>query len=357
MPAWVVIMAGGGGTRLWPLSRRSKPKQFLPLLPGGETLLAAAVRRCGPIAPIERTVVVTAASQVAEVRRCVPALPEGNVVAEPEGRNTAPCIGLAAQEVEKRDRDAVLAVLPSDQFIRDERSFVRALAQALVLAGKGQVVTIGIRPTRPETGYGYIELGEAAAGASAEAKGAFRVARFTEKPDAQTAAGFVAGGHHLWNGGMFVFRADRIRGEIDKHLPELGKLLEAIRKQPGKLGALYRQAPKISIDYGVMEKLPASGDMTVVEADLGWSDVGSWAALPDVTPLDGAGNAVAGEALAIDARGCVLASDGPLVAVVGVSDLVVVATRDAVLVVPKDRAQDVKKIVEALEAQRRDTHL
>ena len=351
MPDWIVIMAGGSGTRLWPLSRKALPKQFLPLLPGGETLLGATVRRCATLAPIERTLVVTAASQVDEVRRAVPSLPAENVVAEPSARNTAPCIGLGALAVQARDPDGVMAVLPSDQAVTDEPAFVAAARRALALAATGEVVTLGLKPTHPETGFGYIHAGEPAEGHEP----ARRVRRFVEKPDRATAQHYLLSGEYLWNAGMFFFPARRILAELSTHMPDLGAILEGIARDPARAGELYPQAPKVSIDYGVMEKL--GGAMFVVPADIGWSDVGSWAALPEVRPQSD-GNTVIGEAIALDASGNVLVGDaGILVAAVGVSDLVIVATKDAVLVLPRERAQDVKRVVEQLEAHKRAHYL
>lgn len=349
MANWVIILAGGSGTRLWPLSRRLLPKQFLPLLAGGETLIAATRRRAAALAPLARTLVVTAASQADEVRRALPELPVENLLAEPEARNTAPCIGLAAHHVAARDPEGIMAVLPSDQFIADEAAFHVAAGAALALAAEGEVVALGLRPRRPETGYGYIECGER------RSRGGtiHRVERFVEKPDRATAERYLASGVHLWNAGMFFFTARRLLDELGRHLPELSALLAAIAAAPERAAELYPRAAKISIDYGVMEKLP--GAMYVVPADLGWSDVGSFAALPEILPADEHGNVTSGgHILAIDARRNVLAAaPGTVVAVVGVDDLVVVATRDAVLVVPRERAQEVKQIVEALTAAQR----
>lgn len=346
---WVVVMAGGGGTRLWPLSRRRRPKQFLALLPGGESLLSATVARTLPLCPIERTLVVTAASQVPEVRAALPSLPADNVVVEPVGRNTAPCIGLACVEVMRRDPVAVLGVVPSDQHVADAAGFRLALERAFAVAQES-VVTVGIRPTRPETGFGYLQAGPVTAA------GARPVLRFVEKPDRATAERYLASGDYLWNAGMFFFPAARMRAEIARHLPALASLLEAIAADPEQTAALYPTAPRISIDYAVMERLPQAspGALCTVEGGFGWSDVGSWDALGEVHPPDAAGNAVIGEALAMGAGGNVLVSSGPLLAVVGVEGLVVVATADAVLVVPRERAQDVRAIVEALEQQKRD---
>jgi mannose-1-phosphate guanylyltransferase len=350
MAAWVVIMAGGGGTRLWPLSRRKQPKQFLALLPGGETLLGATVRRCAPLAPLERVLIVTAASQVESVRRVLPSLPEANIVVEPEARNTAPCIGLGALSVVARDPDGVMAVLPSDQFVADEPAFVTAARQAIAVAERGEVVTVGITPLHPETGFGYIQCGDSIEG------NARRVVRFVEKPDKQTAEGYLASGHYLWNAGMFFFAARRILDEIRRRMPDLSTILDGIAADPSRAGELYPKSPKVSIDYGVMEKL--GGAMAVVPADIGWSDVGSWAALADLLPGDKSQNRAIGETLALDGnRNLLVGEAGMMVSAIGVSDLVIVATRDAVLVLPRERAQDVKKIVEALETPRLKPYL
>ena len=336
MSNWVLIMAGGGGTRLWPASRRKRPKQFLPLLPGGKTLLGATVERLAAVAPAERTLVVTAADQVAEVLRCAPSLPRENVVVEPKARNTAACIGLGAIEVLRRDPDGVVAVIPSDQFARGLDAYRTAVQKALELATSNPVVTVGIAPTGPETGYGYLEL-----------DGNGIVQRFVEKPDRPTAEKYVAAGNYLWNSGMFFFRAERMLQEIRKRLPELGRILDEIRDNPARANELYPTAPSISIDYGVMEKL-GRGEVACVRGDFGWDDVGSWAALP----------ANVGEHVLIDAERNVLYAEGKrLIAAIGVHDLVIVATDEATLVLPKERAQDVKAVIAALEQSKRDSYL
>ena len=353
---WIVILAGGGGTRLWPLSRRKKPKQFLPLLPEGKTLLGATVERTASFVPIERTVVVTAASQVREVLLAVPRLPPENVIVEPEGRNTAPCIGLACVEIMRRDAAAIIGVLPSDHFIRDAAGFTGVLDRAFAVARQGLVAVIGLRPTHPETGFGYIEAADLLPG-NTDKLAPRPVARFVEKPDLATAERYVAAGHYLWNAGMFFFPAARMLQEIQDKLPSLGRVLDVIRIDPAATASAYPTAPKISIDYAVMEKLPASGELYVVEGDFGWNDVGSFAALGDVHPLDEAGNAILGDAVTIDARNNILVGGGRLIATIGVSDLIVVATDDAILVMPRERAQDVRKVVEALETGGRDPYL
>jgi mannose-1-phosphate guanylyltransferase len=347
---YVLIMAGGGGTRLWPASRRRRPKQFLPLLPGGRTLLGATVERLAPIAPPERTLVVTAASQVGDVERTAPSVPRANIVIEPEARNTAACIGLGAVEVMRRDPDALIAVVPSDQYVARPKPYAESLARALTACEDGRVVTVGIRPTGPETGFGYIELG-------AESAGAFLVERFVEKPDRATAERYVASEKYLWNSGMFFFRAARILELIRRELPALGAILDEVAADASRAAARYPAAPSISIDYGVMERL-GRGEVAVVPGDFGWSDVGSWAALDGLGAPDANGNVALGDTVTVDAHANLLyAGDGRLVAAVGVRDLVIVASDDAVLVLPRERAQDVREIVEALKKSTRDAFL
>jgi mannose-1-phosphate guanylyltransferase len=348
--AYVLIMAGGGGTRLWPASRKRRPKQFLPLLPGAQTLLGATVERVLPLAPIERVLVVTAASQVADVESAVPPLPRANIVVEPEARNTAPCIGLGVLEVLRRDPDAVVAVLPSDQHVADADGFRRALATAVDVAARGPVVTVGIRPTGPEVGFGYLECGE-------EKDEARVVDRFVEKPDREKAERYLAQGNYLWNAGMFIFRAARIREDFRRCLPELGRILDELAADPGRTATLYPTAPSISFDYGVMERLPA-GEVRVVAGDFGWSDVGAWSALGSLIAPDDHGNVASGAHVTVDARDNILYGDGKhLIAAVGVSGLVIVATDDAVLVLPRERAQDVREVVRALETNEGKTYL
>jgi len=345
--AFAVILGGGAGTRLWPSSRRARPKQLLSL-GGPESLLAAAVRRAAAVVGLERTLIVTAADQEAAVRADIPSLPRENIIAEPMPRNTAAAVGLGAVTAARRaGRDAVIAVFPADPYIGDEAAFER-LVRLAVDEARETIVTIGVRPTQPETGYGYIRLGARLPRASA-GDPVHEVGGFVEKPDLPTAERYLASGEYLWNSGMFFLTAGRMLDESRRHLPGLGALLDAAVAAPDPaavIAAGYPDVPSISIDNGIMEKTTG---LRVVPGEFGWNDVGSWAALPAVRRPDARGNVVLGGATLIDGDGSIVVAEegAPFVGVVGVHDLVVVATRDAILVVPKDRAQDVRKIVDA----------
>ncbi|ABC79936.1 mannose-1-phosphate guanylyltransferase [Anaeromyxobacter dehalogenans] len=359
MKIYPVIMAGGSGTRFWPLSRRNRPKQFLALA-GDAPLLAATVGRLPPLARPKDTFVVCGPKHAAAARRMVAQLPKENFIVEPCARNTAPCVGLAAIHVAAKDPKGVIAMLPADHHIGRPEAFRDAVAAAAQLAEAGSIATIGIRPSRPETGYGYLKLGPRLA---VRAKGrkrlvAHKVERFVEKPDVVTAARYLADGSYLWNSGIFVFRADVILDEIRRAMPVLGEQLEAIRRTLGTpayartLKRVFPDCPSISIDYGVMEK---SARISVVPAEFGWSDVGSFAALSDVRVTDDLGNVAEGDALVIDGRNnVVLAGKDRPIALIGLDDVIVVDSGDALLVCRRDRAQDVRKAVEELGRRGRE---
>lgn len=350
---YAVIMAGGAGTRFWPASRSLRPKQLLPLAGGsGETLLAATVRRLSPLVTEDRIFVVTGEHLAEATAKAVPGVPRAQILCEPAPRNTAPCIAWATSTIARLDPEALIAVLPSDHFIGDEDEFRSVLERALKTAAAGRVTTVGIVPTRPETGYGYIEVGEDLEGGA----GAKSVVRFVEKPDRTRAETFLAGGRHIWNAGMFFFRASDMSQLVERHLPELAlgvaKIDEAARagREADVLKSIFPTLPSVSIDTGVMEK--AAG-LAVVAGDFGWNDVGSWQSAWELGSPDAAGNALSKGAVAIDAKNNLVRTLGTgkkVVALVGVNDLVVVETEDALLVIPRERAQDVRLIVEALKA-------
>lgn len=355
-----VVMAGGSGTRFWPESRRDRPKQLLPIT-GGRAMLAETVARLGALVPPERTWVVTNAAQAAGARRVCPGLPAGNVLIEPVGRNTAACVGLAAAVIAKADPQAITAVLPADHAISPAAEFQRALRAASAAADRpGAFVTFGIPPTWPATGYGYIR--RAARESVHEGLDCFRVAGFTEKPDAARAAAFLATGEYLWNSGIFVWRARTILDAIAEHMPELAAGLRAIADAAGGAGfqaavdRVYPTLPSVPVDVGIMEKV--SGAL-VLATPFRWSDVGSWRSLYDEVPRDERGNAAVfpngGTLMAEDANGVLAYSSEPqIVAVLGLDDVVVVRTADAVLVARRDRAEDVKRFVDRLKAAGRE---
>jgi len=346
-----VILAGGSGTRLWPASRRARPKQFLDL-GTGESLLAATIRRARDAVDGE-VVVVTAEEHVAEVHAHARG-EDVTVLGEPCPRNTAAALGLAVVHLLARDPDAVIGAMPADQYIADEAAFADVLRRAFEVAARtDHICTVGLVPTRPETGFGYLELG---GNSDVDVPGVREVARFVEKPDLETAEMYVADGRHLWNGGMFFVDAGRLAEDLANLLPDLWHGLERIAVALAAGGTdleldaitrdVYERVPSVSIDHGVMEQ--AAGVVTI-PAEVGWSDVGSWAAFVELRSPDAHGNIVLGDAVITGGEGnLAIAAPGGVVALVGVSDLIVVQSGDAVLVVPRDRAQDVRVAVEAL---------
>ena len=342
---YAVIMAGGSGTRFWPASRRARPKQFLPIA-GESSMIAETVARLEGLVPLERVLVVTSGDLAPQVLECLPELPPENVLVEPVGRNTAPCVALAALEIERRSADSVHLVLPADHVIEPAASFRASLAAAVEEACREErLVTLGVRPTFPATGYGYIELAEELARHGDFS--AHRAVRFVEKPDRERAETFLEAGSFLWNAGIFVWRTAVVLDALRTHAPEVVAPLAEAGRATG-LEELYPTLPALPIDVAVMEQ---AENRSVLPIDYRWNDVGSWTSLPEVNVLDAAGNCASGGGrhLALDAReNIVYGEPGSLTALVGVEGLVVVRAGDAVLVCPKERAQEVKAVVERL---------
>lgn len=343
-----LILAGGSGTRFWPASRALRPKQFLGF-DSDRSLLQQTVDRIAPVAGVEAIWICTTEALATEVRREVPDVPPGQILSEPVGRNTAPAIGWAIQSLPGPLRDGVVVVLPSDHRVTDGVSFRRTLVAAAQIAlHQDRVVTLGVRPSRPETGYGYLEVGERVAGSEEDLR---RVVRFTEKPAADQARAFVESGDYLWNAGIFVFRGATVLRHLEAFEPEIATGLERIAEYPDRLAELYAELPAISIDYAVMERLD---DIVTLPLDCGWSDLGSWESVAVLLDHDDRRNAFQGDALAVDAeRNLLFAEDGAVVAL-GVSDLMVVSSGGAVLVAPRSRAQEIRKVVDALRERMRD---
>ena len=341
-----LILAGGSGTRFWPLSRKRKPKQLLAL-ERDRSLLRETLERLRPLVGPEAVWVCTTEALEEPVRRELPEVPPEQILLEPEGRNTAPAIGWSVRSMPEPGRRGAIAVLPADHRVGDAAAFRETLERAAeVVEREDRVMALGIVPRWPETGYGYLEL-EPQAGPD----GVFRVRRFVEKPSAETAARFVAAGNYLWNAGIFIFRGSTLLGILERLQPELAQGLEQIAAAPGRLRELYSRLPADSIDYAVMEKLDG---ISTLPLDCGWSDLGSWEALDEVLPKDAEGNTGRGDRLAVDARGNLLFADAGTIAVLGIEGLVVVRTGDAVLVCPKSRSQEVKKLVSELAARKRE---
>ena len=358
---YAVIPAGGSGTRLWPLSRAGNPKFLHPLTGSASTLLQATVGRLGPLAPLDRTYVVTGVAHAAAVARQLPDLPEGNVLVEPSPRDSCAAIGLAAAIIAELDPQAVMGSFAADQLVSSPDRFVQVLRQAVAGAEAGYLMTVGITPTHPETGYGYLECGPELDGGPVR-----RVNEFKEKPSYEVASGYVESGQYLWNASMFVWQVDLFLRELARQQPELHAGLVTIAKawhtgaREEVLGQVWPTLPKISVDYAVMEGAAAAGQVATVPGSFGWNDVGDFHTLGDVLPGDAANNVIVEPAepgekpdvLLVDSAGVVVVPhSGRLVSVLGMHNVVVVDTPDAVLVCPRERAQDVKRLVDELKGR------
>jgi mannose-1-phosphate guanylyltransferase / mannose-6-phosphate isomerase len=354
---YAVILAGGSGTRFWPLSRESYPKQLLKLS-GPETMLQRTMTVARKLIDVPDRICIVTHEQQADAVRLQLNSPltthHSQLLLEPEARNTAPAIGLAATEIYRKDQDALLVVMPADHVIRKMGPFVQAVKKACRVAEQGSLVTFGVKPGRAETGFGYIKAGPpfAVAGRVKE-KNVYRVQRFVEKPDMATAGRYLREGGYYWNSGIFVFKASEILKAIRKHLPSLARGLHQIDKTVGMKGKqdvikrVYQGLPSVSIDNGIMERME-SGRIAVIVTDMGWSDVGSWTALGEILPKNRKGNIIRGNVIEVDCRDSVLYCDKRPVAVVGAESMVIVDTPDATLVCPKNRAQEVRSVVELL---------
>lgn len=352
MEIYGVVMAGGGGTRFWPLSRESTPKQFLNIT-GDDNMINDTIKRIKDIIPSENIIIVTNKSQHKTLDKIIlDDIPRKNILVEPVGRNTAACIAYAALEIKKRCKDAIMGVFPSDHYIKDVKEFQGVLNSAYDVAeDTDNLVTIGIKPTFPSTGYGYIKY-DSENKIQIKEKSFYNVLDFVEKPNSIKAKSYFENGNYLWNSGMFIWKTSVILKNFERFLPRLyGKLTEAepfigTKEETKIIEKIYPTLPSISIDYGIMER---AKDVVVIPGDFGWSDVGSWDSLGSLFPTDENGNIVKGDLVDIDTHNSIIYSNGRLVATVGLEDMIVVETCDALLVCPKNKAQDVKKVVERLK--------
>lgn len=345
---YALIMAGGSGTRLWPLSRQQHPKQALQLV-GEYSMFQMAVDRLLPIFPPERVLVVTRADYAEILSEQTPDIPRANFIVEPEGRGTAPAIGLAALHIQKRDPQAVMAVVTADHFISLNEEFRRSLRAAYEAANSDHLVTLGIQPSYASTGFGYIQQGSQLAELAGLA--VYHLVRFVEKPAAAAAQQMLADGGYSWNSGMFIWKVSRILGEFRRQMPVFSAQMAEIEPWMNSneyeqvLARVWPGVEKQTIDYGVMEGATSA---VVIPVDIGWSDIGSWASLTEVLQPDAQGNSVRGEHLGIDTTNTIVMGGRRLIATIGLHDLVIVDTEDALLVCTKEREQDVRKIVRLL---------
>jgi len=354
MKTVAVIMAGGKGERFWPVSRSNLPKQFLSLSDNGNTMIQLTVKRLLPLIPHDDIYVVTSKDYVGLAQQQLPEIPPENILAEPCARNTAPCVGYAAVAISQKHSDAVMLVLPSDHLIKFEELYIDTMSEAVNIANEsGSLVTIGITPTYPETGYGYINFGK---DGDYPKRGVYAVKRFVEKPDAETAKGYLTSGKYLWNSGMFAWKMSTILERFKALLPDIYRGLTQIRDAIGTeaygqvLEDIYSSFKPVSIDYGIMEK---TENIYTIPGNFGWDDVGSWLALGRINKTNEAGNIERGDVITIGTRDSIIWGGSKLVAAVGLSDIVIIDTHDAVLVCAKDATQDIKGVLEDLRTLNR----
>lgn len=344
---YALILAGGGGTRLWPLSRKGRPKQMVALTEH-RTLFQITAQRLEGLMPPDRIYVATGQEMAETMHESAPEIPKENFILEPSGRDSGPAAGLGIYHIAQRDPEAVIAILSADHYIADEDHFKKALHIAHDVAQEGNIVTLGIEPYEPATGFGYIERGVLLH--EMDGFKVYRAERFTEKPDVDTARAFLDSGVYSWNAGIFIMTAAQAKEEFSRQRPQMHKILERLTAYPAEIDALWEKIEKISIDFAIMEK---ARHMAIVPVDFGWSDVGTWAAVYNALPHDENGNAFRSEEnghLAIDASRNLYVGD-KMVVTIGVEDLVIVDTPDALLICHRDRAQEVKQIVEQLKVR------
>ena len=343
---FALILAGGSGTRFWPLSRNEKPKQLLKLF-DEETLIEKTVNRLDGLVPLENIIVLTNRAQVPGIREALPALPRENIVAEPARRDTAPAVALAAGWMKARDPEAIMMVLPADQLVVDTEGFQSILGAACdAAAHSNAIVTLGIKPDWPCPSYGYIERGESVTleGVNPEHR-VYRVKSFREKPSPEVASEYLAAGNYSWNAGIFIWSVETLTGELGLHAPGLAKFVDDLARADdfeGVIGEHFESLDKISIDFALMEK---ASRVLNIEADVGWDDVGGWPSVAKYFPNDESGNAIRGKSTVIDSAGNIALSTGKQIALLGVDDLIVVETEDAILVASRNRADDIKRLV------------
>lgn len=355
MKTYGIIMAGGGGTRFWPLSRQEEPKQLLNLS-GNGLMINETIDRIRTVVERENLFIVTNQAQVPKMKTATAGrILDDHILSEPSARNTAACIGYAAFEILKKYGDGIMCIFPSDHFIKDQPEFTRILGMAVETAEREDVlVTLGINPTFPSTGYGYIRFDKEVSQAAKD------VLEFREKPDQETARCYVESGEYAWNSGMFIWRASTILRHFQELLPEVYACLEEIAdamNTPGEqevIARVYPTIPSISIDYGIMEK---STDVKVIPAEFGWDDIGSWDNLGVLYDADENGNVIAGNQINIDTKNCISYAKKRLITTIGVENLIIVETEDAILVCDKNRSQEVRRIVDELKRQGRKEFL
>lgn len=356
MKVTALIMAGGKGERFWPRSRKNNPKQFLSLTDSGKSMIQQTVERIRPLVDIEDIFIATNRAYKPLVEEQLPELPTENILCEPVGRNTAPCIGLGAVHIRKKYEDAIMMVLPSDHVIKYTSMFIDVLKDAIKVAEQdNNLVTLGITPNAPETGYGYIKFNP-----SVKSGNAFAVDRFVEKPDLATAKAYLDSEEYMWNSGMFVWKTSTILKSMENHLPEIYNGLLKIEASIGNenesevLDSTFENMPSESVDYGILEK---ENNIYVLPGTFGWDDVGSWLSVERLKKVNDMGNVVDGNAITVNVKNCIIEGSDKLIACVGLRDLVVVDTKDATLICAKDSTADIKKVTENLRICNRDQYL